>query len=154
MQEERPAMLPRLANQLLRALIERGTEIVKMGYEEDKSIDELVKGAVRLSELRYGGLIVIERSVGLKNIIETGRILNAEISSDLLTTVFTPYTPLHDGAVIIRGNRVAAAGCFFPGLDRDPGPTPRNDCRRPATGTHNRPAVSIAGGRRLRSPRR
>ena len=80
----------------------------------DKAIDELVKGAVRLSELRYGGLIVIERAIGMKNIIETGRTLNAEISSDLLTTIFTPYTPLHDGAVIVRNDKAVAAACILP----------------------------------------
>jgi diadenylate cyclase len=82
--------------------------------ESTQAIDELVKGAIRLSELRYGGLIVIERQVGLKNLIATGREINAEISSDLLTTIFTPYTPLHDGAVIIEGEKVLAAACVLP----------------------------------------
>jgi diadenylate cyclase len=82
--------------------------------ESTQAIDELVKGAIRLSELRYGGLIVIERQVGLKNLIATGREINAEISSDLLTTIFTPYTPLHDGAVIIEGDKVLAAACVLP----------------------------------------
>lgn len=82
--------------------------------ESTQAIDELVKGAIRLSELRYGGLIVIEQQVGLKNIIATGREINAEISSDLLTTIFTPYTPLHDGAVIVEGDKVMAAACVLP----------------------------------------
>jgi diadenylate cyclase len=82
--------------------------------ESNPAIDELVRGAIRLSELRYGGLIVIERDVGLKNIISTGRSINAEVSSDLLTTIFTPYTPLHDGAVIIRNDRIVAAACVLP----------------------------------------
>ncbi len=79
-----------------------------------KAIDEVVRGAIRLSELRYGGLIVLERSVGLKNIIATGREINAEVSSDLLTTIFTPYTPLHDGAVIVRNEKLIAAACVLP----------------------------------------
>jgi len=82
--------------------------------EPNKAIDELVKGAIRLSELRYGGLIVIQRRVGLKNIISTGRSLDAQVSSDLLTTIFTPYTPLHDGAVIVRNDKVIAAACMLP----------------------------------------
>jgi diadenylate cyclase len=82
--------------------------------ESTQALDELVRGAIRLSELRYGGLIVIERQVGLKNIVATGREINAEISSDLLTTIFTPYTPLHDGAVIVEGEKVVAAACVLP----------------------------------------
>jgi diadenylate cyclase len=83
-------------------------------YEASKTIDELVKGVIRLSELRYGGLIVLQRGVGLKNIIETGRRIDAKVSSDLLTTVFTPYTPLHDGAVIVSGDEIVAAACVLP----------------------------------------
>jgi len=79
-----------------------------------RAVDEVVRGAIRLAELRYGGLIVLERSVGLKNIIATGREINAEVSSDLLTTIFTPYTPLHDGAVIVRNEKIIAAACVLP----------------------------------------
>jgi len=82
--------------------------------DSQEYIDELVKGAIKLSELRYGGLIVIERQVGLKNIIATGRILDAKISADLLVTIFTPYTPLHDGAVILRSDKLVAAACMLP----------------------------------------
>jgi diadenylate cyclase len=83
-------------------------------FESYKAVDELVKGVIRLSELRYGALIVIQRAVGLKNIIETGRIVDAPLSSDLLTTIFTPYTPLHDGAVIVQGDDMIAAACVLP----------------------------------------
>jgi diadenylate cyclase len=83
-------------------------------YEAHKAVDELVKGVIRLSELRYGALIVIQRAVGLRNIIETGRDVNAQLSSDLLTTIFTPYTPLHDGAVVVKGDDVIAAACVLP----------------------------------------
>lgn len=82
--------------------------------ESDMTVDNLVAGAKRLSELRYGGLLVIEKQVGLKNIIATGRMLSAEISSDLITTIFTPYTPLHDGAIIIRSDKIVAAACTLP----------------------------------------
>jgi diadenylate cyclase len=83
-------------------------------YEKEKTLDEIVKAAIRLSQLRYGGLIVIERDIGLKNFIETGKSVNAEVSADLLVTIFTPYTPLHDGAAIIQGDFVVAVACTLP----------------------------------------
>lgn len=87
--------------------------------EERKALEEISRAAVRLSELRYGGLIVIEKGVGLKNYIETGKPMNAQISSEIITTLFTPYTPLHDGAIIVCGDIVAAAACTLP-LTPDP----------------------------------
>jgi diadenylate cyclase len=83
-------------------------------YEKQKVLDELVKGLIKLSELRYGALIILEREVGLRNFIETGKSLNAQLSSELILTLFTPYTPLHDGAVIVRGDTVVAAACTLP----------------------------------------
>jgi diadenylate cyclase len=83
-------------------------------YEKSKTLDELVRAAARLSELRYGGLLVIEREIGLKDFRETGKSISAEISSDLLVTIFTPYTPLHDGAAIIQGDYVVAVACTLP----------------------------------------
>jgi diadenylate cyclase len=67
-----------------------------------------------LSSKHTGALLVFTRSTGLKHIIETGTRLNAELSSSLLLTIFANNTPLHDGAVIITGNRIVAAGCFLP----------------------------------------
>jgi diadenylate cyclase len=69
--------------------------------EGSRTIDEISRAAIRLSELKYGGLLVIERAVGLRNIVETGKALNAQLSAEVITTLFTPYTPLHDGAVVI-----------------------------------------------------
>ncbi|MGH9901611.1 MAG: diadenylate cyclase, partial [Pyrinomonadaceae bacterium] len=63
---------------------------------------------------KTGALIVIERSVGLKNVTDGGVQMDAELSYDLLVTIFNPATPLHDGAVVVRGHRVAAAACFLP----------------------------------------
>jgi diadenylate cyclase len=83
-------------------------------YEKQKILDELIKGLIKLSELKYGALIVLEREIGLKNFIETGKPLNAQLSSEMLLTLFTPYTPLHDGAVIIRGETMVAAACTLP----------------------------------------
>ncbi len=83
-------------------------------YEKSKILDELVRAAIRLSQLRYGGLLVIEREIGLKNFVDTGKSVNAEVSADLLVTIFTPYTPLHDGAAIIQGDYVVAVACTLP----------------------------------------
>ncbi len=83
-------------------------------YEKSKTLDELVRAAVRLSQMRYGGLVVIEREIGLKDLIETGKAVNAEVSADLLVTIFTPYTPLHDGAAIVQGDYVVAVACTLP----------------------------------------
>jgi diadenylate cyclase len=92
---------------------------VFFNLEEQRKIDEIVKAAQRLSELKYGGLIVIERNVGLRNIIETGKGIKSQLSAELLTTLFTPYTPLHDGAVVVRGDLIAAAACTLP-LTKEP----------------------------------
>ena len=83
-------------------------------YEKSKTLDELVRAAIRLSQMRYGGLLIIEREIGLKDLIETGKALNAEVSADLLVTIFTPYTPLHDGAAIVQGDYLVAVACTLP----------------------------------------
>jgi len=88
-------------------------------YEGSKTIDEVTRAAIRLSELKYGGLVVIERAVGLRNFVETGKNINAKVSADMITTLFTPYTPLHDGAVIISGESIPAAACTLP-LSKNP----------------------------------
>ena len=88
-------------------------------FEGTKVIDEVSRAAIRLAELKYGGLLVIERAVGLKNFIETGKILSARLSAEMITTLFTPYTPLHDGAVIISGEFISAAACTLP-LTKNP----------------------------------
>ncbi len=88
-------------------------------YEGTKTIDEVSRASIRLAELKYGGLLVIERQVGLKNFIETGKTLNAQLSAEVITTLFTPYTPLHDGAVIISGEYISAAACTLP-LTKNP----------------------------------
>lgn len=77
-------------------------------------INDIVLACETLVARRYGALIVIEREEGLRNYIETGIPLEARLSYDLLVNVFVPGTPLHDGAAIVQGNRLAAAGCFLP----------------------------------------
>jgi len=82
--------------------------------EQRKSLEEVNRAVLRLSELRYGGLIVIEKRTGLRNYSESGKELNAELSAEMLITLFTPYTPLHDGAVIISGDYILSAACSLP----------------------------------------
>lgn len=77
-------------------------------------VDEIVKAVKYLSKSSIGALIVIERETGLNDIINTGTRMESFISGELLINIFIPNTPLHDGAVLIRGNKVMAAGCFLP----------------------------------------
>lgn len=81
-------------------------------------IDQIVQAADGLSGRRIGALIVVERDEGLDDVIRSGTSLNADVSAELLNTLFYPGTALHDGAVIIRGNRVVAAGVVLPLSDR------------------------------------
>ncbi|MBF0607604.1 MAG: TIGR00159 family protein [Magnetococcales bacterium] len=82
--------------------------------EEIKSLDEIVKAAVSLSARRIGALIVLERETTLKDYIEIGTLMDARITRELLLSVFHPTSPIHDGAVVIKGNKIVAAGCFLP----------------------------------------
>jgi len=79
--------------------------------------DELVRATFSLARDRIGGLIAIEREVGLRGYVEGGVRLDAAVSAELIKTIFWPGTPLHDGAIVIRQQRVAAAGCLFPLTD-------------------------------------
>ena len=76
--------------------------------------DEIVDAVDRLSRGGHGAIIVVEQEMSLDDYVESGTELLANVSSDLLVTIFTPYTPLHDGAVIIRDVVVVAAGCILP----------------------------------------
>ncbi|MCI0433332.1 MAG: diadenylate cyclase, partial [Gemmatimonadetes bacterium] len=81
---------------------------------DDETIEELVSAATALAGKPTGALIVIERSIGLRNYIESGIPLDARLTYDLLVSIFQPTSPLHDGAVIVQNDRVAAAACFLP----------------------------------------
>ena len=80
----------------------------------EESIEELVMATSMLSGQRVGAIIAIERQIGLRNYIEGGIPLDAVMTYDLLLSIFQPASPLHDGAVIVQGDRVAAAACFLP----------------------------------------
>ena len=83
------------------------------GGESARIVSEITHCMLNLSRRRVGALIVIEQRIGLKDVIETGTSLQSEISSALLENIFEPNTPLHDGAVVIRGDRIMAAACIL-----------------------------------------
>ena len=83
-------------------------------HKTEELVDEVVLAATTLASKRTGAIIVMEREMGLRAYIETGIALDAVVTYDLLVSVFNPGTPLHDGAVVVSGNRVAAAACFLP----------------------------------------
>ncbi len=80
----------------------------------DETIEELVVALRMLADERIGAIVVIERDIGLRSFVESGIPIDATVSYDLLVTVFRPGSPLHDGAVVIQQDRVAAAACFLP----------------------------------------
>lgn len=108
--------------ELRRALEQLGTnKFTKFfGIEKDvatKTKEDIYKIAIAATELsksKTGGLIVIERDIKIKDIVSTGVEMNAEVSPQLLVNIFVPNTPLHDGAVVISDNRIAAAACMLP----------------------------------------
>jgi diadenylate cyclase len=80
----------------------------------DEVIDSVVKAAGRMSAEKHGGLFVLERETGLQDVIETGVPVDAKVSPELLAGIFYPNSPLHDMAVVLRDERVVAAGCILP----------------------------------------
>ena len=83
-------------------------------YQASRVVEELVRAVEMLRRERMGALVVVERRTGLEEYVAAGVRLDAVLSAELLFNIFVPRTPLHDGAVIIRGDRIAAAGCFLP----------------------------------------
>ncbi len=112
----------------------------KMAEEQEeafnRTVHELVSAVVSLSREQIGALIVMERQTGLNEISSTGVKIDAEISSGLLINIFIPNTPLHDGSVIIRKDRILAAGCFLP--------LSANQTISKELGTRHRAALGIA----------
>lgn len=82
--------------------------------EEGSHLGEIEDALLNLRKRGLGAIVVLERNTGLRSYIETGTILDSNLSTELLETIFMPPAPLHDGAVIIRGNHIVAAGCILP----------------------------------------
>ncbi len=120
--------------EIRRALAELGKQHVFSTQRERGMLDEIVKAVSLLAEGKIGALIALEREIGTLAVQETGTRLDSLVSADLLVTLFYPRTALHDGGVIIEGDRVRAAGCVFPLSSRDIG----------KTGTRHRAAVGLS----------
>lgn len=89
--------------------------IAEIAHEDlDNRIQEITDAVASLSRQKIGALIIMERDTGINEVIETGNIIEGKISSSLLINIFIPNTPLHDGAVVIRKDKIMAAGCFLP----------------------------------------
>ncbi len=121
--------------EIRRALAELGKQHVFAASERGRGlIDEIVKAVSCLAADKIGALIAIEREIGTRAVQETGTRLDSLVTADLLTTLFYPRTALHDGGVIIEGDRIRAAGCVFPLSGHDIG----------KTGTRHRAAVGLS----------
>ncbi len=110
------AIIVLFQDELRKILAEIGSKL-RTKYDltaKTEIIDEIVNTVVALSLSKIGALIAIERNIDVKNYVNKPVKVDAEVSKDLLLTIFTPNSPLHDGAVIISKNRVALARCFFP----------------------------------------
>jgi uncharacterized protein (TIGR00159 family) len=103
-------------NDIRRALTEVGRGTLFAGDRKQRSqwIDEITRAAVMLAGRKIGALMVLEREVGLNEYLDAGTLIDARVSRELLASIFLPQSPIHDGAVIVRQGRIAAAGCFLP----------------------------------------
>jgi diadenylate cyclase len=127
-QPELRALLTHIGqNRLVRALIR---------VEEYGVVAESIKAVEEMAKDRRGAIIVFERDMGLRDYAETGTKIDAAVSAELLETIFTPHSPLHDGAVVIRGDAIVAAGCILP-LSQTRGLSP-------LLGTRHRAALGLA----------
>ena len=108
------AIIVLFQQEIRRALGRLGRRRLLGGYHAPESTDEILLAIAALSRDKTGGLIVLERDAGLRTFVESGVRLDAHVSRDLLLSIFMPGTALHDGAVIIQKDRIAAAACFLP----------------------------------------
>ncbi len=105
--------------ELRRGLVRLGRNPFLVLSRRSHVVDQISKALVSLSQKRIGALVAIERDTRLGSIVEGGTAIDAEVSAELIHTIFWPGTPLHDGGMIIHADRVVAAGCIFP-LSEDP----------------------------------
>lgn len=110
------ALIVIFAPEIRQALARLGRRLTLTHRSTDQAdaYDDIVMAANLFSQNQTGALIVIEREIGLRTYVESGVAIDAQLSYDLLATLFRPSAPLHDGAVIIRGDRISAAACFLP----------------------------------------
>ena len=110
------ALIVVFQSEIRHVLTDLGRRLTFLGGSgsESDSYDDIVLAANLFSQHQTGALIVIEREIGLRTHIESGVPLDARLSYDLLATIFRPSAPLHDGAVIVQKDRIAAAACFLP----------------------------------------
>lgn len=109
--------------ELRKALERLGRTNILNFFKEEKELTniiyEITEAVKILAKNKIGALIVIKRKIGLEDYIQTGTLLNAQISSKLILNIFFPHSPLHDGAIIIAGDKIVAAGCTLPLLETD-----------------------------------
>lgn len=97
-------------NRLIRRLLKQ---------ESRGAVEDILRAVEKMSESRHGALLALENNISLAGFVESGKEMGANVSHELIETVFTPYTPLHDGAIIIKGDQVLAAACTLP-LSQNP----------------------------------
>jgi diadenylate cyclase len=125
--------------ELRAALARLGQSRLLRGFvkvEGQEVIEEIVSAAETLSRNRTGAIIALEQEVGLDEFVRTGSTLNAPVTAELLTTIFTPYSPLHDGAVIVRRDTIRAAGAILP--------LTQNPVTDRTLGTRHRAAIGLS----------
>ncbi|MFA7254640.1 MAG: diadenylate cyclase CdaA [Candidatus Omnitrophota bacterium] len=121
--------------EMRRVLARIGTTMSSGFLSEGGVIEEVVRACDHMARHRTGALIALERDVGLKNYIESGMMIDAKVSAELLLSLFDPHTPTHDGAVIISGDRIASCGSLFPLTQMTDLPT--------SVGTRHRAAIGL-----------
>ena len=126
---------PELRSALARLGQSRFVRFLK-SMDDSRAVDELVEAVTELARLKRGAIIAIQGEVGLEEYGDTGSPVDAPVSAEMLKTIFTPYTPLHDGAVIINGGRIVTAGAILP-LTQLP-------VRDKALGTRHRAALGLS----------
>jgi diadenylate cyclase len=129
------AIIVLFQSEIRRTLARLGRKRLFGGYQRPESTDEIVLALTSMSRDKVGALIVLERDIGLRTFVESGVRLDSEISRDLLLSIFMPGTALHDGAVIVQKERIAAAACFLP-LSVNPAVSSK-------LGTRHRAAIGI-----------
>ena len=127
--------------ELRRILAELGTHpLFNATHEQRENIEVIIQTVERLAEVRIGALIAIEQSINLQEATESGLLVDCEATPEMLETIFFPNNAIHDGGVIIKGDRIAYAACIFP-LSQ------RQDLAA-SLGTRHRAAIGLVGGNR------